>query len=205
MDWNRLRYGLYAPVYDLVGGRLASARRRSIALLDLQAGERVLLVGAGTGLDLPLLPSGVNVTAIDVSGPMLRRAERRARKLGRGVDCRIMDAQAMDLPGASFDAVVLHLVLSVVPDPLAAAREVGRILRPGGRAAVFDKFLPQGAAPSLGRRAIGAVANVVFSDINRTLEPLLDAAGLVVVHDEPSYGGGLYRIVTARKPDGAAA
>jgi ubiquinone/menaquinone biosynthesis C-methylase UbiE len=105
----------------------------------------------------------------------------------------------MDLPDESFDAVLLHLVLSVVPDPYAAASEAGRVLRPGGRAGIFDKFLARGAKPSLARRLACAVSNVVFSDINRELEPLLEEARLEIAHDEPSYGRGMYRIVVARK------
>lgn len=198
--WNRLRYGLFAPGYDLVGRRMDAARRRSIDLVRLVPGERLLLVGAGTGLDLPWLPPGLEVTAIDLSAPMLKRCEARARELGLDVTCRLMDAHAMDLPDARFDAVLLHLVLSVVPDPFAAAREVGRVLRPGGRAGIFDKFIAAGARPSPLRRIAGAVANAVFSDINRELEPLLDAAGLETTHEELSYGRGLFRIVVARKP-----
>jgi ubiquinone/menaquinone biosynthesis C-methylase UbiE len=197
--WNRLRYGFYAPGYDLVGRRMDGARRRSVDLLALAPGERVLLVGAGTGLDLPYLPPGLEITAIDLSARMLARCEARARDLGVEMTCRVMDAHAMDLPDESFDAVLLHLVLSVVPDPYAAASEAGRVLRPGGRAGIFDKFLARGAKPSLARRLACAVSNVVFSDINRELEPLLEEARLEIAHDEPSYGRGMYRIVVARK------
>ena len=200
--WNRLRYGLYAPGYDLVGRMMDSARRKSIALVDPRPGERVLLLGAGTGLDLPYLPRDLEVTAIDLSDRMLARCERRARGLGMDVSCRVMDAHALDLPDGSFDAVLLHLVLAVVPDPLAAARETARVLVPGGRVGIFDKFIARGSTPSFARRVVNAVASVVFSDINRELEPLLDEAGLEIVRDEASYGGGMYRIVLARKPGG---
>lgn len=198
--WNRLRYGLYAPAYDLVGGRLASARRRSIEVLGLEAGERVLIVGAGTGLDLPYLPRTVEITAIDLSDRMLARCDARAGALGLDVTCLVMDAHGLNLPDGSFDVVLLHLVLAVVPDPDAAAREVARVLVPGGRAGIFDKFARQGSRPSVARRIVGAVANVVFSDINRELEPILDRAGLAIEQDEASYGRGLYRIVVARRP-----
>jgi ubiquinone/menaquinone biosynthesis C-methylase UbiE len=140
--WNRVRYGLYAPVYDVVGRRLAAGRRRSIALADLRRGERVLIPGCGTGLDFELLPPGLRVVAGDISPAMVRRARERARTLGLDADVRLLDAHSLDFPDQSFDAVLLHLVLAVVPDPHAAIREAGRVLRPGGRAGVFDKFLP---------------------------------------------------------------
>ncbi len=198
---NRLRYGLYAPLYDLVGRHLNRGRARSIALLNLQPGERVLIVGAGTGLDLPLLPADLAITAVDLSSPMLRQAEARAETLKLDVKCEVMDAHALDLPDASFDAVLLHLILAVVPDPYAAIREAARVLKPGGRAGIFDKFVPSGTTPSLPRRIAGALTNVLFSDINRQLEPLLDEANLDVTHDEPSIGRGLFKVVIARKPE----
>ena len=62
--WNRIRYTLWAPAYDLVAG-LGRQRRRSLGLLALRPGERVLLIGAGTGADLPFLPAGVEALATD--------------------------------------------------------------------------------------------------------------------------------------------
>ena len=87
-----------------------------------------------------------------------------------------------------------------MPDARAAAREAGRVLRPGGRAVVFDKFLPDAAAPSPLRRALGVVTDALFSDINRRLGPLLDAAGLVAELEEPVLFGGLFKVVLARRP-----
>jgi ubiquinone/menaquinone biosynthesis C-methylase UbiE len=198
--WNRLRYAALAPVYDPVVRRVFEpARRRSIARLDLQPGERVLVVGCGTGLDFRHLPPDVHLTAGDLTPAMVRRARDHADALGlAGADIRVLDAHRLDLPDAAFDAVVLHLLLAVVPDPVAAIREARRVLAPGGRVAVFDKFVPAGERPSLVRRAVNVVARVVATDLTRTLEPLLDAGRLTKTHDEPAGPGGLFRIVTAR-------
>jgi len=76
---NLAIYRLYAPVYDAVMRPLMnSARRRAIDHLQLQAGERVLISGTGTGLDLPLIPADVLITAIDLSPAMLDRARPAA-------------------------------------------------------------------------------------------------------------------------------
>jgi phosphatidylethanolamine/phosphatidyl-N-methylethanolamine N-methyltransferase len=149
--WNRIRYTLWAPIYDRIAA-FPTYRRRSVDMLGLAPGEEVLIVGAGTGADLPHLPTTVNLTAIDLTPAMLNRLRARAQALGRPVDARVMDGQALDLPTARFDAVILHLILAVIPDPVACIKEVERVLKPGGRVVIFDKFVPDAEEPGMGRR-----------------------------------------------------
>lgn len=196
--WNRLRYTVWAPIYDRVAG-FGSQRRRAIQLLALRPGMTVLLVGAGTGADLPLLPANVRVTAVDLTPAMVARLRRRARELGRTIDSRVMDAHHLGFPDNSFDAVILHLILAVVPDPASAFTEAIRVFRPDGRAVIFDKFLAATAKPRLSRRVLNRITAFLFSDINRRLEPLLALAPVTVVHQEPAGFGGAYRIVLLRK------
>ena len=77
---NRWRYGLYAPVYDVIAGVFTGQRKLAIAALRLHAGQRVLMVGCGTGLDLDFIPAGVAVTGLDLTPGMVARAEERARR-----------------------------------------------------------------------------------------------------------------------------
>lgn len=199
LAWNRLRYTLLAPVYDWFTG-FGPQRRRSIALLAPRPGEHVLILGAGTGRDLPYLPAGVRVTATDLTPAMVERTRRRAQAMGREVDARVMDAQAMNFADGEFDAAVLHLILAVVPDPVSALRETERVLRPGGRAVVFDKWVPDHAAPSPLRRLGNVVANAVATDITRRLGDVVAETGLVVEHREPAGVGGFFSIALLRKP-----
>lgn len=201
--WNRLRYTLYAPVYDLLVQRIDSGRRRAIELLDVKPGERVLIDGCGTGLDLELLPRGVRITAIDITPAMVEKTRARAAALGIEVDARVMDAAQLEFDDGSFDCVLLHLVLAVVPDPIATAREAARVLRPGGRASIFDKFLPEDARPSLVRRILNLAANVVATNINRRLGDLLSGSGLTLISDEPSVFGGVFRVAIAGREEGS--
>ena len=184
--WQRLRYTVWAPHYDRVT-RFHAERRRSIALLGLRPGERVLIVGCGTGADLPFLPPDVEVLATDLTPAMLERARARNHP---GAAFRVMDGQALDLPDASFDAALLHMVLEVIPDPARCLAEVARVLRPGGRVAVFDKFLPDGHRPGPLRRLGLALLDLVFTSTNRRMGEILERAGapLVIAHDEPGHG-----------------
>lgn len=204
--WNRLRYSFWAPAYDAIAGAAGfdEARRVSIARLGLAPGQRLLIVGAGTGLDLPHVPPDVDVTAIDVTPAMLRRLARRAEALGRRVTTHVMDARRLSFPDASFDGILMHLVLAVMPQPERGVREAFRVLVPGGRIAVFDKFLRDDEVPTLKRRMMNVVARPLFSDLNRRLGAIVAGTPLTVTHDEPVAFGGVYRIATLASPGAGA-
>ncbi len=201
---NQRIYSLWAPVYDAIFKPLsARPRRHAIDLLALRPGECVLLPGVGTGLDLPLLPAGVEVLGIEYNPAMLAQARRKQR-----ADCPITllhgDAQALELPDASVDAVIFHLVLSVIPDGAAAFREGWRVLRPGGRAVIFDKFLPETRLLTGGRRVLGRVISLLGTDPNRRFSDIVGATpGVIVRSDEPSLLRGQYRVILLEKSPSA--
>lgn len=199
----RAAYSVWALGYDaLFGSATSRARRRSIELLAPRAGERVLLVGVGTGLDLPHLPRHANYAAVDLTPAMLRRAGRRAARIGLPIALAEASASALPFDDEGFDAVVLHLILAVVPDPAAALREVARVLRPGGRVVVWDKMLREGRRPSPVRRAVHVfthryVTGFLF-DLGATLEAV---PALRATHREPSIFGGMWQIVRLEKTE----
>lgn len=197
--WERLRWSLWAPLYDPVVRRAVRGRRRAIAQLDLQGDERILISGCGTGLDLELLPPSTRIVAVDYNESMVRATRRRAQRLGRDVDVRVMDAASLELDDETFDVVLLHLVLAVVRDPVAVASEARRVLRGSGRISIYDKFLPEDRKPSLPRRLLNVATRVLATDINRRLHPILHEARLEVVKEESSLLGGFFRVAVARK------
>jgi len=82
----------------------------------------------------------------------------------------------------------LHLVLSVVSDPGAVVAETERVLTPDGRVSIYDKFTPEDGEPALARRVANPVARLLFADLNRPLEPMVDATSFTVGRREPFLG-----------------
>ena len=157
------------------------------------------MVGVGTGVDLPLLPGGIQAVGVDLSRAMLARAKKKLPIEGRQIDLLEADAQELPFADATFDVALLTLILSVVPDGAACLAETIRVLKPGARAVVFDKFLPQGSRPSLGRRILNLLTQFFGTDINRSFEPMAEACGCEIVSDEPAAIGGAYRVIVVRK------
>jgi ubiquinone/menaquinone biosynthesis C-methylase UbiE len=184
---------------NLLARPLDRMRRESIKRLALQPGERVLVVGAGTGLDLDYLPQGVDITAIDLTPAMLDRLRRRAERLGLVVDARVMNAHALDFADGSFDAVILHLILAVIPDPVICAREAARVLRPSGRAVVMDKFVSDDKPTPALLKAINPILDFVGTSVDRKLGPILAGSGLRIVSNDAAGLGGYYRTVLVKK------
>jgi ubiquinone/menaquinone biosynthesis C-methylase UbiE len=192
-------YRHWAPVYDLFFTALfAAPRRRVIERLALQPGEWLLIPGVGTGQDLLYIPNGVRIVAGDYSPAMLSQAVARD---GRpDLMFQIMDAQRLAFPSASFDAVLLNLILAVVPDGKQAMQEAWRVLKPGGRAGIFDKFLPEGQTLSPLRTLAGRVTRQIGTDLNRRLGNLTAGLpALEVVAQEPSLFNGLYQLYWLHK------
>lgn len=194
----RASYTLIAPLYDwLVGPALGAARRRSLARLPGAGSAHILINGAGTGLDLPLLPAMHRYTAIDLTRAMLRKGLPR----GSHLDIRWVQGDSQRLPFAdgAFDHVLLHLILAIVPDTRAALAEAARVVRTGGRLYVLDKFLRPGETAWLRRlfnplvRRIATRTDVVFEDA------LAGVGQLRVVSDEPALAGGWFRMITLEK------
>jgi phosphatidylethanolamine/phosphatidyl-N-methylethanolamine N-methyltransferase len=128
-------YRRYARVYDaLFGPVLQPGRKAVVKALGCRPGERVLEVGVGTGLSLPLYPPHTRVTGIDVSTEMLDKARARveSRKLANVEALLEMNAEEMMFPDASFDKVVAMYVVSVVERPARLLEELHRVCRPQG-------------------------------------------------------------------------
>ncbi len=139
----RTAYRRWAGIYDTGFGWISrTARREVVAAVNRTPGTKVLEVGVGTGLALPLYDPAKHITGIDLSAHMLGQARERAADLGlRNIDALLeMDAQATSFADGSFDIAVAMFVASVVPNPRALVAELKRIVRPGGRILFVNHF-----------------------------------------------------------------
>jgi phosphatidylethanolamine/phosphatidyl-N-methylethanolamine N-methyltransferase len=127
-------YERWAPVYDLVFGKVFDHGRQSTIAEADRIGGRVLDVGVGTGLSLSDYSPTTKVCGVDISEPMLRRAQQRVReqKLVNVETLAVMDAKHLAFADNFFDAVVAQYVITAVPDPEATLDDFIRVLKPGG-------------------------------------------------------------------------
>jgi phosphatidylethanolamine/phosphatidyl-N-methylethanolamine N-methyltransferase len=139
-------YARWAPVYDFVFAAVLRPGRRAAAAAINRLGGRVLDVGVGTGLELPMFAAGVEIVGIDLSEPMLRRAQARvaAGRLADVAGLAVMDAMKLGFGDAAFDAAVAPYVLTVVPDPESVLDEIARVVRPGGEIVLVNHIGAEG-------------------------------------------------------------
>jgi len=159
-----------------------------------RAAGRVLEVAIGTGRNLEFYPPDVTITGIELSPAMLAIARQRATELGRDVDLREGDAQALPFDDASFDTVVCTLSLCTIPNHGKAIGEMARVLRPGGQLLLLDH---------IGSRwwPVWAVLRLVELFTARNGEymtrrplPMLAAAGFTVTESQQFKLGTVERV-----------
>jgi len=172
-------YRRYARIYDMVFGAVLQPGRRAVLdALQLRSGDRVLEVGVGTGISLPLYPRDVRITGIDVSREMLERARGRVARAGlRNVDALLeMDAEEMSFPDASFDKVVAMYVVSVVPNPAKLLDELHRVCKPDGEVFIVNHFQSDNPVVGTLERALGMFSSQIGFDPEVDLRKLVPAA-----------------------------
>jgi phosphatidylethanolamine/phosphatidyl-N-methylethanolamine N-methyltransferase len=127
-------YARWAPVYDLVFGAVFERGRRAAIAAAERIGGRILEVGVGTGISLPAYARANRLVGVDLSEPMLRKAQERVTelKLDNVEALAVMDAERLALPDKFFDVVVAQYVITAVPHPEATLDEFVRVIRPGG-------------------------------------------------------------------------
>lgn len=195
--WNRIVYSCWSPVYDwlIAWPVFVDGRIQAWKLADVKQGEKVLLAGLGTGVDIQYLPNGTCITGVDISSAMLKIARKKSDRLGKPIRLLRSDVEHISLPDHSFDVVALNLILSVVANPTACFREAVRLAKPGGRIIVFDKFVANHKPPSFIRRITNLLTRPFGTDINRNFEKIIEGTGVTILEDKPLSSGSAFRTI----------
>ncbi len=211
MDINAIQkvYGRYAHLYDLYFGAIFSPGRRAVVeRMNIQPGDRVLEVGVGTGLSLPLYPTDAHVVGIDVCREMLERARERADRaeLPHVKALEVMDAEAMRFPDASFDKVVAMYVASVVPNPGRLIEEMRRVCKPDGELFIVNHFHHTNPIVGSIERLIAPLSRLFGWHPDFSMERFIAETGLEVTEQAQVNLFGYWTLLRAspRRHDAAA-
>jgi SAM-dependent methyltransferase len=182
---------LLPRVIDVACGNAQITPYRVEALAGLSG--RVLDVGFGSGTNLPHLPAEVSeVVAVEPSETAWQLSAKRRAASGADVQRSGLDGQSLMEPDASVDHAVITFALCTIPDPVAALREVRRVLRPGGQL----RFLEHGLAPDAGverwQRRLDGVQQKVFGGchLSRDIPEIVRASGFTVDEVRGEYVPG---------------
>ena len=153
-------YGLWAPIYDIVFGKVFDSGRQATIIEADRIGGRILDVGVGTGLSLIDYSRTTKICGVDISEPMLRRALKRVREFGlTNVETlAVMDAKNLAFKDSYFDAVVAQYVITAVPDPEATLDDFIRVLKPGGELILVNHIGAETGARKLFELAFAPLA-----------------------------------------------
>jgi ubiquinone/menaquinone biosynthesis C-methylase UbiE len=191
-----------APRYDRNMGffeRMLFAGGREWACSQVDG--TVLELAFGTGRNLHYYPADVRLTGIELSPEMLEIGKKRAEELGRDVDLRIGDAQALEFEDQSFDTVIITFGLCTIPDDLGAVAEAHRVIRSGGRLVLLEHVRSPSLAVRGVQRALDPLS-VRFAADHLLRDPLdyLGSLGFEIESVERLKWGIVERVV-ARKPE----
>ncbi|MFB9675495.1 class I SAM-dependent methyltransferase [Streptosporangium vulgare] len=166
-----------------------------------QARGRTVEIAVGTGLNLPLYDADVTVIGIELSERMLELARRRVARdgLGERVELRQGDVQHLDLPDGSADTVLSTFTMCTIPDPVAAAREAYRVLKPGGRFVLAEHGPSSNPIIRAGMRLVEpAFVRFEADHLTRDPRPFLEQAGFRIESVSRMTRGVSFRILAVR-------
>ncbi len=195
------RYNRIAPLYDLMEGLIETSRysKWRELLWSKVEGTNILEVGGGTGKNFPHYPADTEITAVDFSEKMLKRAKDKASKQKVKVHLQQMDVQNLDFKDNTFDTVVASFVFCSVPDPIRGLREVERVCKSGGKVVLLEHVLSANRILGwLMNLANPLVVRIIGANINRrTVENVTKSS--LVVEQVTDLGAGIFKLIEARK------
>ena len=193
--WDRA-----APRFDLMAG--VGAERRWLPYKQRLFGQmngKVLFVALGTGLDIAAFPPGREITAIDISPEMVKRAEQRVRDYPGTLRVEVRDVCDLDFGDHSFDQVFTSCTFCSVPDPMAGLRSLRRVLRPGGELLMFEHTGSRYFPLSVMMKMMSRLTEPFGPSMSRPTERYVAAAGFEQIELELVYLD-VVKMIRARSP-----
>lgn len=160
---------------------------------------RCLMVAAGTGCDFRYFPSGLTVTAIEISPGMLERAQRLAVQYDGQLQLELADVQELPYTEATFDTVATSCTFCSVPDPLRGLRELFRCLKPGGRLLMFEHVRSRIGPIAILQDCMSVVARHFGPAMNRDTVANVVRAGFELCRETNVYLD-VVKTIEARRP-----
>jgi phosphatidylethanolamine/phosphatidyl-N-methylethanolamine N-methyltransferase len=191
-------YRLFSGSYDIVFGPVFHpGRKEAVRIANDRPGQRILEVGVGTGLSLPHFRPDSRVTGIDISTEMLAKARSRAerRHLSHVEGLHVMDAEHLDFPDNSFDALLGLYVASVVPNPARFAAEMRRVCIPGGTIVVVNHFTSDNPLLRFMEKRLAHVARHIGFHSDFPFDAFLRESRLSIRQVKPSNLFGYWKLL----------
>lgn len=197
-DRHRL-YQRIAPYYDILdfAGETFRQRRVRPQLLEGLSG-RILDAGVGTGRNIAFYPPNAEVVGCDLSGAMLRRADRRRQRLAAPLHLVASNVCQSPFPSDCFDAAIATFLFCVLDDAdqLPALRELARISRAGSEIRILDYVLPEHPGRRRSARRMAPLLKFFFgASLERNTEQYVTGAGLMVAERRLVAGDFLRMLV----------
>ncbi|MEV6846516.1 class I SAM-dependent methyltransferase [Actinoplanes sp. NPDC051411] len=160
----------------------------------------VLEVAVGTGLNLALYPPEARLTGVDLSPEMLAWARSRSAALGRAIELKEADVEALPFDDGAFDTVVCTLAMCAVPDERTALLEMCRVLRPGGLLLLLDHIGSNWWPIWAGQRLLEIYTIPHGGEhMTRRPRPIVEGAGLLIEESERLKAGTVERIAARKR------
>lgn len=203
-QFTKKRYNVTSVIYNLMEWPVEQLwyKKWRQKLWEQIHGPKVLEIGVGTGKNIPYYPDNIQLTGIDLSPGMLKRAKGLLKEKQKNhVILKEMDAQDMDFPDNHFDEVVATFVFCSVPDPVRGLQEVLRVTKPGGRLHLLEHMrAEQPFMASLMKKLDAPIHYLSGVHIARQTVANVEQAGWNIEKVQDLTAKGIFKKIKATNP-----